>query len=132
MLGKGLTQEEFLQDMTKHFGSFNLLWIIEDENSQFKSGRGQISLVGIRTDGWVFEPMIYFFRWATEENILRAMVAFFHMLRYQKDVGVCMVRAIENERTADGARWASAWDHNGSSWRDSPPEPLHARNEGIN
>lgn len=99
MMTKGLTQEQFLEDMTKHFGAFNLLWIIEDENNQFKSGKGQISLVGIKTDGWTFEPMIYFFRWATEENILRAMVAFFHMLRYQKDVGVCLVKAIENERS---------------------------------
>ena len=95
---EGLTQEEFLAEIASRFGAFNLLWIIEDENKQFKSGKGQISLVGIKTDGWTFEPMIYFFKWATEDNILRAMVAFFHMLRYQKEVGVCLVKAIDNER----------------------------------
>lgn len=97
-IAEGLSQDEFLVEMVKRFGAFNLLWIIEDENSQFKSGRGQISLVGIKTDGWIFEPVIYFFKWATDDNILRATVAFFHMLRYQKDVGVCLVKAIENEK----------------------------------
>jgi hypothetical protein len=94
----GLNQEEFVAEMVNRFGAFNLLWIIEDDNEQFKSGKGQISLVGIKTDGWTFEPMIYFFKWATDDNILRAAVAFFHMLRYKKEVGVCLVKAIENEK----------------------------------
>lgn len=96
---KNLSQEQFLEEMIKQFGSFVHLWIIDDDNDKFKSGRGQISLVGIKTDGWILEPVIFFFKWATEENILRASVAFFHMLRYKKDVGVCLVKAIENEKS---------------------------------
>jgi hypothetical protein len=96
---EGMSQEEFLMEIVRQFGAFNLLWIIDDDSMEFKSGRGQVSLIGIKTDGWIYEPMIYFFKWATDENILRAMVAFFHMLRYQKDVGVCLVKAIENEKS---------------------------------
>lgn len=96
---QGLNQEQFIIELAKQFGAFNMLWIIEDESKEFKAGKGQVSLVGIKTDGWTFEPLIYFFKWATEENILRSMVSFFHMLRYQKEVGVCLVKAIENEKS---------------------------------
>ena len=95
---EGLTQEEFLVEMVSRFGAFNLLWIIDDDSNQFKSGKGQISLVGIKTDGWIFEPVIYFFKWATNENRLRALVSFFHMLRFQKDVGACLMKATESEK----------------------------------
>lgn len=96
---QGLTQEDFLPAMVVQFGAFNLLWIIEDDSSQFKSGRGQVGLVGIKTDGWTFEPVIYFFKWAGETSRKRSLIALCHMMRFQKDVGVFLVKATESEKS---------------------------------
>jgi len=81
--------------MVVRFGAFDLLWIIEDDTKRLKAGRGQIGLVGIRTDGWTYEPTAFFFKWATPKNILRSLVGFFQMIRYQKDVGVCVVKTTD-------------------------------------
>lgn len=89
---EGLSQKDFLVELAKQYGSFDLLWIVEDENKNFKSGKGQIGLVGIKTDGWVYSPSAVVFKWATPKNVLRSAVAFFQMMRYQKFVGVCEVR----------------------------------------
>lgn len=93
----GLTQEEFLLEVAKRYGKFTLLWIVEDDSRHFKAGRGQIAIVGVNTDGWSFEPQVLFFRWATPRNILRACVAFFQMIRHQKDVGVCVVKVLRKD-----------------------------------
>ena len=93
----GLTQELFLLEIAKKFGGFNLLWMIEDDSRHFKSGRGQIAIVGIETDGWEFRPFAKFFIWATPRNVLRACVAFFQMIRHQKDVGVCLLEVLRKD-----------------------------------
>lgn len=85
-------------EVAKRFGSFNLLWIIEDINRSFKSGTGQIGVVGIKTNGWAFEPEAHFFRWATPKNILRAAVGFFQMIRHQKDVGICRIEVSQKDK----------------------------------
>lgn len=83
--------------VAREYGAFNLLWIIEDDNKNFRAGRGQIGIVGIKTDGWVYEPNVQFFRWATRKNKLRAAVGFFQMIRYQKDIGVCLVKVLKKD-----------------------------------
>ena len=83
--------------VAKKFGAFNLLWIIEDDSKAFRSGRGQVGIVGIRSDGWVYEPMVHFFKWATRRNKLRAAVGFFQMIRYQKDIGCCLVKVVKKD-----------------------------------
>ncbi len=97
-LPRGLDQNEFLISVGKQFGPFPLVWIVEDDSKQFKSGRGQIALVAIKTDGWVYEPTPLFFPWARPRNVLRACVAFFQMMRYQKDVGCCLVRSGKDQQ----------------------------------
>lgn len=96
-LREGLSQSEFLVEIASKYGDFDLLWIIEDDNGNFRSGRGQIGLVGIKADGWTFKPSAVFFKWATPKNILRSLVGFFQMIRYQKDVGVCRVEVLEKD-----------------------------------
>jgi hypothetical protein len=96
-LRDGLTQEEFIPAVAKRFGHFPLVWVVEDETKAFKAGRGQVAIIGIKTDGWVFEPVVHFFKWATKRNILRSAVAFFQMVRHQKDVGCCLVRTIKKD-----------------------------------
>lgn len=96
-LPQGLSQTDFLVAMGKKFGSFDLLWVIEDEHKGFRSGRGQVCLVGVKTDGWTYQPSAVFFNWATPRNVLRALVGFFQMIRYQKGVGVCRVEVLEKD-----------------------------------
>jgi hypothetical protein len=88
----GLEQEAFTLEMAKLLQPFPLLWVIEDDCKHFKKGRGQIALVGLRSDGWTFEPHPFFFPWARRKNVVRAVVNFFHMMWSKKDVGVCLVR----------------------------------------
>ena len=95
-LPEGLTENEFLVAAAKKFNS-PLVWVVEDDSKQFKSGRGQVGLITIKTDGWMFEPHVHFFKWATRKNILRAAVAFFHMMRNTKTVGCCLVRTIKKD-----------------------------------
>lgn len=96
-LPAGLTQEAFAGAMAAQFGSFDLLWVIEDETPAFKAGRGQVAIVGIKSDGWSYEPVAVFFKWAKPKTVLRALVSFFQMIRYQKDVGVCKVTATQKD-----------------------------------
>ena len=88
----GLSQDEFTAEMAKLLSPFPLLWVVEDDSRQFKKGRGQIALVGLRSDGWTFEPHAFVFPWARRGNVLRATVNFFHMMWSKKEVGVCLVR----------------------------------------
>jgi hypothetical protein len=94
---EGLGQKDFLIEVARKYGAFDLLWVIEDDNKNFKSGRGQIGLVGIKTDGWSYSPSAVFFKWATPRNVLRSLVGFFQMIRYQKSVGVCRVEVSEKD-----------------------------------
>lgn len=87
-----MSQQDFLLAVAQRFGSFPLVWVVEDDTKAFKSGRGQVALVAIRTDGWVYEPHVMFFKWATKRNVLRSAVAFFQMIRHQRDVGACVVK----------------------------------------
>lgn len=92
-----VAQEQFVPAIAKLLGGFSLLWVIEDEHKGFKAGRGLIGIVGIKTDGWAYMPEVRFFGWATKRNILRATVAFFQLVRHQKDVGVCEVRTTRKD-----------------------------------
>jgi len=96
-LPQDLTQQQFLIAMAKQFGSFHLLWVIEDDNKNFRNGRGLVALIGIKTDGWTYIPSIFFFQWATVKNRLRSFVGFLQMVRYQKDVGVCRIESLDDK-----------------------------------
>lgn len=71
--------------------------MIEDDHLGFKSGRGLVGVIGVRTDGWTFIPEVLFFKWASKRNVLRSAVSFFQMIRHQKDVGVCEVRTTKKD-----------------------------------
>lgn len=97
-LPQGLNQEQFLLEANKRFGGFGLLWVIEDLNRNFKAGTGQIGVIGIKTDGWTFEPEAHFFKWATSKNILRAAVGFFQMMKHQKTIGICRIEVSQKDK----------------------------------
>ena len=75
---------------------FPVLLVIEDDHYGFKTGRGLVGVIGLKTDGWVVLPEALFFKWARPRNVLRAAVAFFQLVRHQK-VGVCEVRTTKKD-----------------------------------
>lgn len=85
----------FLVELAKKF-QHPILWVVEDLHKGFKAGRGVVALIAIKTDGWVFEPAVTFFKWAGRRHVLRATVSFFHLMR-NKSPGVCLVRTLEKD-----------------------------------
>lgn len=69
--------------------------MVEDDCPRYKSGRGPVAFIGVRTDGWRVEPHVDYFRWASKRAMLRTTVAFFQMARYSKDVGTCVVNSLK-------------------------------------
>ena len=91
----GMTKAEFRDLVLSVCRCKSSCLMIEDDCRYFKSGRGPVGFVTLDNYGWRIEPQVDFFRWATPRMILRANVAFFQMVRYSKDVGVCIVRSLK-------------------------------------
>jgi len=68
--------------------------IVEDDSTAYSSGRGPIAFIGIISDGWKHEPHVDYFAWRTSRNVLRTAVAFMLFMRYNRNVGVCVVRSL--------------------------------------
>lgn len=94
-LPKDLTQEQFVSYMSEVASKYAKLFVVDDTNSSFKSGKGQIGLIKILSDGWKVCPEFDFFPWATKRNILRSCVVFFKKVKYSNDVGACVVKTTE-------------------------------------
>lgn len=96
-LEDGLEREAFISAVAGLLSSFSYVLVIEDDHLGFKSGRGLVGVIGVKTDGWTFVPESLFFKWASKRNVLRASVAFLQMIRHQKEVGVCEVRTTKKD-----------------------------------
>ncbi len=90
---KGLTKKELTNLVMQFSKSKSSCLVIEDKGRYFKAKRGPVAFVTIDNFGWRVEPQVDFFKWTTPRMILRCAVAFFQMIRYRKDVGVCVVRS---------------------------------------
>lgn len=97
-LKKGLTQEEFFVFLRAFLSAKSSVLLIEEDHKYFREKRGPVALVSIDNYGWRIEPQFDFFFWATPRHRLAAVVSFLNMVRYSKDVGVCVVRAHEKDR----------------------------------
>lgn len=91
-LPRDLEQERFIIEIAKRFQGYQFVWVIEDDCRHFKRGRGPVAVVGIKSDGWIYEPFPIFFPWADKGTALRVAVNFFHMMWSKKEVGVCIVK----------------------------------------
>jgi hypothetical protein len=95
-LNEGMTSKDFQEVILKILSMYHSVWIIEDDNKSFRSGRGPISFIGVWFDGWTIEPHTEYFKWATKRNILRASVAVMQKTRYDKGVGCLKVKSLSN------------------------------------
>ena len=86
-----LSQEELTARVLNGLSGL-VTFIVEDDNKKFKNGRGPVGMVSMATDGFLVEPNVAIFKWATKKNILRGFVAFFQWVKFSKDIGVCEFR----------------------------------------
>ena len=94
-LGK-MDKEAFVKMLLTFVSGKSSCLIVEDDCKWFKSGRGPVAFVAIDNYGWRIEPHVDFFtKWATPRSILRCCVSFFQMVRYSSQVGVCLIRCLE-------------------------------------
>lgn len=93
-----MTKEQFVEYMGAQLAGFSYCYIVEDDNKNFKDGRGPIGIASVYFDGWTLTPHSDFFPWATKGNKLRALVSFLQKMRYNKDVGVTKVEVLSNAR----------------------------------
>ena len=94
----GLDQKEFANFIISIANGYNIGWIIEDKNKQFKEEYGPIGLVLSVYNGWELEPHFEKFQWASSRNILKAFVSFFQMMRYDKTVGIVNVYSLRESK----------------------------------
>lgn len=97
-LPKRLKQEEFFAFLRAFSQRKASLLVVEEDHKYFREKRGPVALVSIDNYGWRIEPQFDFFFWATPRHRLAAVVSFLNMIRYSKDVGVCVVRAHDRDR----------------------------------
>lgn len=86
-----MEQEDFAQAIIYELSRFDSLWIVEDKNSAFSSGKGPVAIYGVHAKSFTIEPHVIHFKWASKRNIVRTVLSFFQMVRYSKDVACCVV-----------------------------------------
>lgn len=98
---KGLQQEEFFGYVQRFTAVKAACLIVEEDHKYFREKRGPVAIICVDryAGGWRIEPQIDFFFWAGKRQRLAAAVSFLQMVRYSKDVGVCVVR-VEQKDTA--------------------------------
>lgn len=97
-LPKELSQEDFVKEIEKCFSQYSQVWIVDDRNSNFKSGKGPIGLVLTMIIGLIIEPRFNFFKWASSRNKLRSTAAFLNMVKHSTKTGICLVRTDNENR----------------------------------
>ena len=93
MTGKEMTDEDFIPWVEHTFSMYQEVLIVEDDNEKFGAKRGPVCVVGAKTNGYLYEPHVEWFPWATSKNRLRSSVAFFQKFRYRA-LGVIRVHAL--------------------------------------
>ena len=68
--------------------------MLEDSNAKIGQKFGPVGVVGAFSNGYLYQPHVEWFPWATPKNKLRSSVMFFQKFRY-RDLGIIRVHTIE-------------------------------------
>lgn len=90
----GKTQEEFIE-ILMDFNETCPLYMMDDYNKSFTSGKGPVGVFQLCGNGWRVTPHAQVFPWATKRNVLRCYVSFLQMMRYKK-IGVCVLLGLKH------------------------------------
>lgn len=95
----GLQPEQFMAFVRDFVASKASCLVVEEDHRYFRDKRGPVALISIDNylGGWRIEPQFDFFFWASKRQRLAAVVSFLQMVRYAKDVGVCVVRVADKD-----------------------------------
>lgn len=93
-----LSQEDFTERLLAMLESYHGGWIVEDVHNGFVDGEGPIGVILAVYNGWEMEPQFDWFQWASVRNLLRGMVGFLQMMRYNRDVGVVNVNTLKRHK----------------------------------
>ena len=74
------------------------LTVVEDDNQNFRAGRGLVAMIVTKWDGWRVEPELFKFPWATKFNVVRGMVAYLLEMKRSRFIGVCRVECKESSK----------------------------------
>lgn len=88
----GFTKEQFSKEIIKLVESYQETIIVED-------GNRPIAFVSAYFNGWVYEPHVEFFSWASKRSILNSSIKFFTEVGKLKSIGVINVKALESSKT---------------------------------
>lgn len=89
---EGMDQEQFAGWVVAQARRFTTLWLGEDDNKAFKSGRGVVGVVGTNQDQLLVTAEGQPMKWASKRNVLRLCVGFLHMITKSNKTGICMVK----------------------------------------
>lgn len=92
--GHTMTDEDFETHVVETLGPYQEVMIAEDENHKFGSKVGPVAIIVARSNGYLYEPHVSWFPWATPKNKVRVSVSFFQKFRYRQ-LGVIRVHALE-------------------------------------
>lgn len=87
--------EEFEAELVEKLSVYQEILIAEDDNARFGERRGPVAMIVAKTNGYIYEPHVMWFPWATPKNKLRCQVSFFQKFRYRQ-LGVIRVHALED------------------------------------
>jgi hypothetical protein len=86
--------DDFEAQLAQTLNPYQEVLVLEDSNRKFGQKFGPVGVVGALTNGYLYQPHVEWFPWATPKNKLRASVMFFQKFRY-RDLGVIRVHTIE-------------------------------------
>ena len=90
LAGEEIPTDDFIN---AHLSQYQEVIILEDRHSMFKNTMGPVGFIAAATNGYIYEPHVEWFSWATPRNKLRCAVAFFQKFRYRK-LGVVRVHCL--------------------------------------
>jgi hypothetical protein len=87
--------EAFESELAEQMSPYQEVLIAEDDNARFGEKRGPVAVIVAKTNGYLYEPHVSWFPWATPKNRIRVSVSFFQKFRYRQ-LGVIRVHALED------------------------------------
>ena len=91
-------QIKFFAKLQDILNGYDEAFILEDRNKKFKNNWGPVGIVPSMYNGWVLEPHVEWFPWATTLNKVRSTVAFIMFARYSQDVGVTIYNSLKETK----------------------------------
>ena len=91
-----MEQAELADYFVEYISQHYFAWIVEDKNYHFPDNYGPIGLIVAQFNGWDMEPVFIPFKWVTSKNVLKMIVGFFQMARYEKGIGILNMNSDES------------------------------------